>query len=112
MASAPEQGSSRPLDGIRVLEIGQLMAGPFAGTLLGYYGAEVIKVEPPKSGDPVRYWRVMDEGTSLWWRTLARNKKCITLDLRTEKGRALARRLAEVSDVLIENFRPGTLERW
>ena len=112
MAFAPEQQSSRPLDGIRVLEIGQLMAGPFAGTLLGYYGAEVIKVEPPESGDPVRYWRVMDDGTSLWWRTLARNKKCITLDLRTDKGRALARRLAECSDVLIENFRPGTLERW
>jgi len=92
--------------------MGQLMAGPFAGTLLAYYGAEVIKVEPPGLGDPVRLWRVMDEGTSLWWHTLGRNKKCITLNLRTEEGRDLARRLAERSDVVIENFRPGTMERW
>ena len=102
----------RPLDGIRVLEMGQLMAGPFAGTLLAYYGAEVIKIEAPGGGDPVRKWRVLDEGTSLWWRSLGRNKRCVTLDLRQEKGRQLARRLAESSDVLIENFRPGTLERW
>ena len=102
----------RPLDGLKVLALGQLMAGPFAGTLLAYYGAEVIKVEPPGKGDAVRLWRTMDEGTSLWWRTLARNKKCISLDLRQERGRELARRLAERSDVLIENFRPGTLERW
>ena len=104
--------SRRPLDGIRVLELGQLMAGPFAGTLLAYYGAEVIKVEPPKKGDPVRVWRVMDEGTSLWWYTLGRNKKCITLDLRSEDGQKIARSLARKVDVLIENFRPGTLERW
>ncbi len=104
--------SVRPLDGVRVLEMGQLMAGPFAGTLLAYFGAEVIKIEPPEKGDPVRVWRVVDEGTSLWWRTLGRNKKCITLNLRDERGRELARRLAERSDVLIENFRPGTLERW
>lgn len=102
----------RPLDGIRVLELGQLMAGPFAGTLLGYYGAEVIKIEQPVKGDPVRVWRVMDGDTSLWWRTLGRNKKCITLDLRQDEGRAIARRLALESDVLLENFRPGTLERW
>jgi crotonobetainyl-CoA:carnitine CoA-transferase CaiB-like acyl-CoA transferase len=107
-----ETKTRRPLDGIRVLEMGQLMAGPFAGTLLGYFGAEVIKVEPPGRGDPVRVWRVVDEGTSLWWRTLARNKKCITLNLREEGGRDLARRIAERSDVLIENFRPGTMERW
>jgi crotonobetainyl-CoA:carnitine CoA-transferase CaiB-like acyl-CoA transferase len=92
--------------------MGQLMAGPFAGTILGYYGAEVIKVEPPGLGDPVRLWRVMEDGTSLWWRTLGRNKKCITLNLRTEEGRDIARRLAETSDVLLENFRPGTMERW
>jgi crotonobetainyl-CoA:carnitine CoA-transferase CaiB-like acyl-CoA transferase len=92
--------------------MGQLMAGPFAGTLLAYYGAEVIKVEPPGQGDPVRRWRVMEEGTSLWWHTLGRNKKCITLNLRTDEGRDIARRLAERSDVLLENFRPGTLERW
>jgi crotonobetainyl-CoA:carnitine CoA-transferase CaiB-like acyl-CoA transferase len=107
-----EATTRRPLEGIRVLEMGQLMAGPFAGTLLGYFGAEVIKVEPPGRGDPVRVWRVVDEGTSLWWRTLARNKKCITLNLREEGGRDLARRIAERSDVLIENFRPGTMERW
>jgi len=102
----------RPLDGVRVLEMGQLMAGPFAGTLLAYYGAEVIKIEPPGKGDPVRVWRVMDEGTSLWWRTLGRNKKCVTLNLRSKRGREMARRLAEQADVLVENFRPGTLEKW
>ncbi len=102
----------RPLAGLRVLEMGQLMAGPFAGTLLAYYGAEVIKVEPPGKGDPVRGWRLLEDGTSLWWRSLGRNKKCVTLDLRQEKGRALARRLAAGVDVLIENFRPGTLEAW
>ena len=114
MSSQQERaaGAPRPLDGVRVLEMGQLMAGPFAGTLLAYYGAEVIKLEPPGTGDPVRVWRVMDDGTSLWWRTLGRNKKCVTLNLRTERGRALARRLALESDVLVENFRPGTLERW
>jgi crotonobetainyl-CoA:carnitine CoA-transferase CaiB-like acyl-CoA transferase len=102
----------RPLDGIRVLELGQLMAGPFAGTVLGYFGAEVIKVEPPGTGDPVRGWRGMDGGTSLWWRSLGRNKKCITVDLRQEEGRALVRRLAARVDVVIENFKPGTMERW
>ena len=96
-----------------MLEMGQLMAGPFAGTLLGYFGAEVIKVEPPGRGDAVRSWRLLDEnGTSLWWYTLGRNKKCITLNLREEEGRRLARRLADRVDVLIENFRPGTMERW
>ena len=103
---------SRPLEGIRVLEMGQLMAGPFAGTILGYYGAEVIKIEPPGAGDPVRVWRVMEDGTSLWWASLGRNKKCVTLDLRKEEGRDLARRLAAKCDVVIENFRPGTMEKW
>jgi hypothetical protein len=86
--------SRKPLSGVRVLEMGQLMAGPFAGTILAYYGAEVIKIEPPKGGDPVRVWRMMDGGTSLWWRSLGRNKKCITVDLRKEEGRALAKRIA------------------
>ncbi|MCP3958462.1 MAG: CoA transferase [bacterium] len=108
----PNPDGARPLDGFRVLELGQLMAGPFAGTILGYYGAEVIKVEAPGTGDAVRRWRVMDEGTSLWWRTLGRNKKCVTINLRHEKGRELVRRLAVRCDVLLENFRPGTLERW
>lgn len=102
----------RPLSGVRVLEMGQLLAGPFASTILGYFGAEVIKVEAPQGGDPIRAWREMDGDTSLWWHSLARNKKSVTLDLRTAKGQALARRLALESDVLVENFRPGTLEKW
>jgi len=92
--------------------MGQLLAGPFAGTLLAYFGAEVIKVEPPGAGEPIRGWRVLEEGTSLWWRSLGRNKKCITLDLRQKEGQKLARRLALTCDVLIENFRPGTMEAW
>jgi crotonobetainyl-CoA:carnitine CoA-transferase CaiB-like acyl-CoA transferase len=105
--------SPRPLDGIRVLELGQLLAGPFAGCILAYYGAEVIKVEPPGGGDPLRQWRILDEhGTSYWWRSLGRNKKCITADLRQEEGRALVRRLALRCDVLLENFRPGVMEKW
>ncbi len=104
---------SRPLDGIRVLEVGQLLAGPFAGSILGYYGAEVIKVEAPGEGDPLRKWRVLDEdGTSFWWRSIGRNKKCITADLRSEEGRSLVRRLSLKCDVLIENFRPGVMEKW
>jgi crotonobetainyl-CoA:carnitine CoA-transferase CaiB-like acyl-CoA transferase len=104
-------GPARPLEGIRVLEMGQLLAGPFAGCVLGYFGAEVIKLEPP-GGDPIRGWRVVRDGTSLWWASLARNKKSVTLDLGTPRGRELAKRLAAKSDVLIENFRPGTLEKW
>lgn len=110
MSVAPT-ATPRPLDGIRVLELGQLLAGPFAGTLLAYFGAEVIKVEPP-GGDPIRQWRIVRDGASLWWRSLGRNKKCVTLNLRDPAGRALARRLAERCDVLIENFRPGILEGW
>ena len=90
---------ARPLDGVKVLELGQLLAGPFTGTLLGYFGAEVIKVEPPKNGDPIRQWRTMKDGTSLWWRSLARNKKCITLDLKSDKGREIVRQLIDRSDV-------------
>jgi len=104
---------SRPLDGIRVLEVGQLLAGPFVGCMLAYYGAEVIKVEDPGGGDPLRIWRILGEdGTSHWWRSLGRNKKCITANLRTEQGRDLVRKLAEISDVLVENFRPGVMEKW
>ncbi len=102
----------RPLDGIRVLEMGQLIAGPFTGCILGYFGAEVIKIEPPGSGDPLRNWRILRNGTSLWWRSLGRNKKSVTLNLRTTQGREIARRLVASTDVLIENFRPGTLEKW
>lgn len=101
-----------PLAGLRVLEVGQLLAGPWAGAILGYFGAEVIKVEPP-GGDPIRRWRVLDEsGTSYWWQSVARNKHCISIDLRRPEGQALAKRLALESDVLVENFRPGTMERW
>jgi len=102
---------ARPLEGLRVLEMGQLLAGPFAGCVLGYFGAEVIKIEPP-GGDPIRGWREVRGGTSLWWASLARNKKSVTLDLGTPRGREIARQLAAKCDVLIENFRPGTLEKW
>ena len=102
----------KPLAGLRVLELGQLLAGPFTASLLAYFGAEVIKVEPPE-GDPIRGWRQLDEGgTSYWWRSLGRNKKCITVDLKNARGQEMVRRLAERSDVLIENFSPGVLERW
>ncbi|MEM6709534.1 MAG: CoA transferase, partial [Pseudomonadota bacterium] len=104
---------ARPLDGIRVLEVGQLLAGPFAGTMLGYFGAEIIKVEPPGDGDPIRGWRLLDDsGTSWWWRSLGRNKKSVTANLRTEAGRAVVKRLMETADVVVENFKPGTLEKW
>ena len=92
--------------------MGQLIAGPFAGCMLGYYGAEVIKIESPDRGDALRNWRVLKDGTSLWWRSIGRNKKSITLDLRKDEGRKIAARLAEDVDVLIENFRPGTMEKW
>ena len=101
----------RPLDGIRVIEMGQLLAGPFCGTVLGYFGAEVIKIEP-KTGDPIRAWRETRDGTSFWWYSLGRNKKSITLDLKQDRGREIARQLIMSADVLVENFRPGTLERW
>ena len=108
----PTAEPTKPLEGIRVLEMGQLIAGPFAGCMLAYFGAEVVKIEPPGTGDPLRNWRVLRDGTSLWWRAMGRNKKCITLNLREHRGRELARALALRSDVLIENFRPGTMERW
>lgn len=101
----------KPLQGLRVIELGQLLAGPFAGCMLGYFGAEVIKVEPP-GGDPIRNWREVKDGTSLWWRSLARNKKCISLDLKTEQGRDLVRQLLVTADIVIENFRPGVMESW
>ncbi|KAI9022491.1 CAIB/BAIF family [Hyaloraphidium curvatum] len=111
-ATLPE-AKTPPLEGLRVLELGQLLAGPFAGSMLGYFGAEVIKVEPPQGGDPLRGWRGLDkDGVSPWWRSLARNKKSVALDLRKPEGRTIARNLALKSDVLIENFKPGTLEKW
>ncbi len=105
--------SRRPLEGIRVIEVGQLLAGPFAGTMLGYFGAEVIKIEPPGEGDPIRGWRTLDErGTSWWWYSLGRNKKSVTVNLRSAAGRNIVRQIIESADVLIENFKPGTMEKW
>ena len=102
-----------PLQGIRVVEFGQLLAGPYVGTLLGDFGAQVIKVEVPGSGDPMRDWgRLRHNDHSLWWAVLARNKRSATLNLRTERGQALARKLCAAADVIVENFRPGTMEGW
>ena len=102
-----------PLAGVRVIELGMLLAGPFAGRLLGDMGAEIIKIEAPGQPDPLREWgKARYEGRSLWWPVQSRNKKCCTLDLRVERGQHLLLELAKQSDVLLENFRPGTLERW
>ena len=104
---------NKPLSGIRVIEVGQLLAGPFAGTLLAYFGADVIKVEPPGDGDPIRGWRLLDkDGTSFWWRSLGRNKRSLALNLRTTEGREVLGELLADADVLIENFKPGTMEKW
>lgn len=101
-----------PLDGLKVVELGQLIAGPFATKLLGEFGADVIKVEPPGAGDPLRKWRILEEGTSLWWHVQSRTKRSVTLDLRSQEGQDVVRRLAAEADVVVENFRPGTLENW
>ncbi len=101
-----------PLAGLKILEMGQLLAGPFASTLLAWFGAEVIKVEPPGKGDALRGWRGLHEGESLWWSIMGRNKKCITLNLREARGQEIARALAGKVDVVLENFKPGTLEKW
>ncbi len=105
------------LSGLKVIELGQLIAGPFAGKTLADFGAEVIKIEPPAAdgapgGDPLRQWRMLHNGTSVWWQFQSRNKKSVVLDLRTEAGRDVVRRLIEEADVLIENFKPGTMEKW
>lgn len=100
------------LSGIRVLELGQLIAGPFAAKTLADFGAEIIKVESPQEGDPLRKWRMLHEGTSVWWQAQSRNKQSICIDLRQPEGQNIVRRLAQDADVLIENFRPGTMEKW
>jgi formyl-CoA transferase len=111
--STPDSFQAGPLAGLRVIELGTLLAGPFCGQLLGDFGAEVIKVEPPGQGDPMRAWgREKAGGKSLWWPVVARNKKAITLDLRQAEGQALLRDLVAKSDFLLENFRPGTMEKW
>jgi formyl-CoA transferase len=101
-----------PLEGVRVIEMGQLIAGPFAGKTLGDFGADVIKIEAPDGGDPLRNWRMIKEGTSVWWQVQSRNKRSLALDLRSSEGQDIARKLVAEADVLIENFRPGTLEGW
>jgi formyl-CoA transferase len=107
-----EQGAG-PLAGVRVIEMGQLLAGPFCGQLLADFGAEVIKIEAPGAGDPLREWgRERAGGKALWFPIVGRNKKSVTLDLRQKEGQALARRLIAGADMLVENFRPGTMEKW
>jgi len=110
MATAADRPAA--LAGVRVVEMGQLIAGPFAGKILGEFGAEVIKIEPPGEGHPLRKWRLLKDGTSVWWQVQSRNKRSIALDLRHGEGQDIARRLIAEADVLIENFRPGTLEGW
>ena len=118
-AASPSAGSERaelrdgPLQGLRAIEFGQLLAGPFVGTLLGDFGAEVVKVEPPPNGDAMRDWgRLRHEDRSLWWSILARNKRSVTLNLRSDEGQRIALQLVSEADVVLENFRPGTMERW
>lgn len=110
--TAPTTARSGPLTGVRVLELGSFIAGPFAGQLLADYGAEVVKVESPDTGDPMRRWGLTIDGESLWWPTIARNKSSVTIDLRIPEGRELVKRLAASCDVVLENFRPGRLEQW
>ena len=108
----PPQIPPAALGGLKVLELGQLIAGPFAAKTLADFGAEVIKIEPPGSGDPLRKWRLLKDGTSVWWQVQSRNKRSLALDLRTPEGQGVVRQLALEADVLIETFRPGALEGW
>jgi crotonobetainyl-CoA:carnitine CoA-transferase CaiB-like acyl-CoA transferase len=103
---------SLPLEGIKVVEMGQLIAGPFAAKILAEFGAEVIKIEPPVTGDPLRKWRLLHDGTSVWWAAQSRNKQSVTLDLRQAQAHDVVKSLIKDADILIENFRPGTLEKW
>ena len=109
--------ANKPLQGIKVIELGQLIAGPFAGKMFAEFGAEVIKIEPPAAdgqtgGDPLRQWRKLHNGTSLWWYAQACNKKSVTINLRLAEGQEVVRKLARDADIVIENFRPGTMEKW
>ena len=104
--------SRGPLAGLKVVEMGTLIAGPYCARLLAEFGAEVVKVETPGEGDPLRKWRKLHEGNSLWWYAQARNKKSIAIDLRDPEGQAIVRRLAKGADIVVENFRPGTMEKW
>jgi formyl-CoA transferase len=104
--------STGPLAGLKVLELGQLIAGPFAAKTLADFGADVVKIEPPGAGDPLRQWRLMKDGTSVWWQVQSRNKQSLALDLKQPAAQDIVRQLAAESDVLIENFRPGAMEGW
>lgn len=106
------EASAGPLAGIKVVELGTLIAGPLCGRMLADFGAEVIKIEAPEGGDQIRQWRKMYDGTSLWWYVQARNKKSVTLNLRSPEGQDIVRKLAQEADVVVENFRPGALEKW
>ncbi|MCC5920074.1 MAG: CoA transferase [Cyclobacteriaceae bacterium] len=113
METAKDKLPHGPLTGLRVIELGVLLAGPFSGQLMGDMGAEVIKVELPNQGDPIRKWgRELVNGQSLWWPVVARNKKSITLNLREQEGKDILLRLVKEADILVENFRPGTMEKW
>ncbi|WP_188206790.1 CaiB/BaiF CoA transferase family protein [Alkalibacillus aidingensis] len=103
---------SQTLDGLKVIELGSYIAGPFAAKMFAEFGADVIKIEPPEKGDPLRGWRHIYDGKSLWWRLQSRNKKSVTVNLKSEEGQELVRSLVKEADIVIENFRPGTLEKW
>lgn len=109
---ATQTATPRALEGVKVVEMGQLIAGPFCGKTLGEFGADVIKIEAPGAGDPLRNWRLIKEGTSVWWQVQSRNKRSVALDLRQSDAQDIARKLIAEADVLVENFRPGTLEGW
>jgi formyl-CoA transferase len=110
--AAMSEDKRLPLQGVKVIELGTLIAGPFCARLLGEFGAEVIKVEPPGIGDPLRKWRTLYQGTSLWWRVQARNKKSVTLDLKRPEAQEIVRKLVAGADIVVENFRPGAMEKW
>jgi formyl-CoA transferase len=112
LASSSLVAVNGPLTGLKVLELGQLIAGPFAAKTLSDFGAEVIKIEPPEGGDPLRQWRLLKDGTSVWWQVQSRNKRSLAMDLKSAEAQDIVRRLATESDVLIENFRPGAMEAW
>lgn len=110
--SPPANAAQGPLAGLKVLELGQLIAGPFAAKTLADFGADIIKIESPGAGDPLRKWRLLKDGTSVWWQVQSRNKRSVALDLKSPQAQDIVRRLAAESDVLIENFRPGAMEGW
>jgi crotonobetainyl-CoA:carnitine CoA-transferase CaiB-like acyl-CoA transferase len=112
MVTSGQTSQEMPLRGVRVIELGSLVAGPYASAMLAQFGAEVIKIEPPGEGDPLRKWRMLHDGTSLWWYSQNRNKKSVTLNLKTLAAQKIIKDLVKDADIVIENFRPGTLEKW